>query len=113
MASALGTLTLVDSIQQEDGVWIDRVTLTGDADYPALGTVGLLAALRAAKKAPGLTIIGVRHAVASTGDYHLEYNPATDKLVSYNLTDNLLDHTETTPGVDMHLTTFSLAIISK
>lgn len=113
MASALGTLVLVDSVQQENGVWIDRVTLTGDADYPATGTVGLLAAMRAAKKAPGLTIVGVDHEVGATGGYHLEYNPATDKLVSYNLSDDDLDHTETTPGVDMHLTTFSLAIISK
>ena len=116
MASALGTLTLLSSEQTEHGrgVWVDLATLVGDADYGAAGTAGLLAALRAAHKAPGLEILSVRDVVGAAATLHLEYDVATDKVHTYALAALAADdHTESTPGDDTSGQTFTLLIVSK
>jgi hypothetical protein len=110
--TALGVLTIVDSICQ-GGLWIDTCTLVGDADYPTGGTAGLLAELRRQKKAPGLAIVSVEHAVGAAASWHLEYLPATDKLLAYDLTAGAGDHTQEGAGGNLSGTTFNIVIVSK
>lgn len=113
VASALGTLTLVSSVNQ-GGIWIDTATLVGDADYGATGTAGLLAALRKAHKAPGLEILSVRDVVGAAATLHLEYVVATDRIHTYALAAPAAgDHTESTTGDDTSTQTFTLLIMSK
>jgi hypothetical protein len=57
---SLGTLTIVESVIAPGPVFIDRVTLVGDGAYGAGGSTGLLAKLRAARKADNLDIISVK-----------------------------------------------------
>ena len=78
MASALGTLTIVEGVKDPVGpLFVDRCTLTGDADYLTGGTVGLLAALRAAKAMPDLEIVSLQ-GEGDNGDFRLEYDHDAD-----------------------------------
>ena len=81
MASALGTLTIVEGVKDPVGpLFVDRCTLTGDADYLTGGTVGLLAALRAAKAMPDLEIVSLQ-GEGDNGDFRLEYDHDADGVI--------------------------------
>ena len=104
---ALGTLTIIETAKSPEGpVFIDRVTLVGDASYVAGGTTGLLAALRAARGAPGLNIVSVR-GEGDNGDLQPEYVHATDRLLIRDISSGA-DHGNDNLGA----VTFGLVIIS-
>lgn len=80
-ASALGTVTLTAKVKKSKrgAIFIDRITVVGDAAYPSGGTTGLKAALNALTgdgRAPFAVIdAGVN------GGYMSHYNIADDKLI--------------------------------
>lgn len=81
---ALGAFNIVEEIAAIGPVRFLRCTVVGDGAYAAGGSTGLLAALRAATKQPGLNIIDVRDAYgsATTRATHVVYDHANEKLVA-------------------------------
>lgn len=78
---ALGLLTVVDKTASVGPIFHARVTLVGDGTYPAGGSVGLLAKVRAALGAPAAKIVSVQDVTTPAGSLNrLEYDFATDKL---------------------------------
>lgn len=75
---ALGALTIVERVDAVGPVFHFRVNLVGDGAYPAGGSTGLLAALRAATGMPNLNIISVKDEgiLADAA----EYDHANEKL---------------------------------
>ncbi len=85
MASAIGTLALVEEAKAVGPVRFLRCTLTGDANYGAAtnGTAGLLAKLQALMGQPNLNILSVTDCTAPTTTLsRLEYDHAGDKLLA-------------------------------
>jgi hypothetical protein len=77
---ALGTFTFPDKADSQGPTFFTRVSVTGDTSYPAGGTTGLLAALRAHHK-DQRAILGI--IPQDCGGYMLTYIPSTDKLKVY------------------------------
>ena len=87
--SALGAVTDLDEIGQAGSkIYVDRISILGDADYKTGGTTGLLAALRSLR-GDGRTIIGAictaqRAAgtpnTAVTTKYQVTYDVLFDKF---------------------------------
>ncbi len=108
---ALGTITFDDEQDSQGPTFITKLHFAGDAAYPANGTTGLLAALRA-KYGDNRTIIGI--IPQDCGGYMPTYDVASDKLKVYfgdnnNAADGPLIETTIT---DLHLITFNLLVLS-
>ncbi len=103
-----GTLTISESGKAPSGpLFVDRITLVGDATYVTGGTTGLLAALRTAKGMPNLDILSVR-GEGDNGDLQPEYVHATDSLLIRDISTGA-DH----GNANLSGTTFGLVVISK
>lgn len=109
MASALGTvaLTAKSAKAERDVIFVDRITVVGDAAYPSGGTVGLKAALEALTS-DTRTIIAVIDAGVN-GGYLSRYNVASDKLIALlgNGAGVLVEATG-----NISATTFTLVVLS-
>lgn len=77
---ALGTLTVLSTVKGEGPLLSIRCSLVGDAAYPAGGTVGLLAAIRAKLSQPNFVIQAVQDTSIPTPLSRLEYDHTNDKL---------------------------------
>jgi hypothetical protein len=105
----IGALAIVEGGKDPEGpLFVDRVTVVGDADYLAGGSTGILAALRAAKGKPNLNILSAQPE-GDNGDFRLEYVHATDKLFVRVLNTGV----EAADHSDFHLTTWGLTIVSQ
>jgi hypothetical protein len=77
---SLGALTIVEKTQGQGPVFICRCSIVGDNAYPAGGSVGLLAKMRAALLAAGLNILSVHDQSPPSNANRVEYDHANDKL---------------------------------
>jgi hypothetical protein len=75
---ALGTLTVVEKVAAQGPVVFARCTLVGDGTYPAGGSTGLLALLRAALKLPNANILSIKDEGILADA--VEYDHANEKL---------------------------------
>lgn len=113
MASALGTVTVVDHVGQCPGspIFVDYITVVGDADYATGGTSGLLAALRAKTK-DSRVIVGAL--CVAGGGYQAQYLVASDKIIVYGTgAANKAPGTQVDASTDLHATTFGFLVFSK
>lgn len=77
---SLGAFTIVEKTAAQGPVFHIRGNLVGDNAYPAGGSTGLLALVRAAMQAPGLNIMSVEDQSAPSTVSKLEYDHTNDKL---------------------------------
>lgn len=76
---ALGAFAIVEKVQTDGPLWTCRCTIVGDGAYPAGGSTGLLAKLRAALAA-NVDILSVVDQSAPTTVSRLEYDHTNEKL---------------------------------
>jgi hypothetical protein len=117
-ASALGTVTRNAYFGEKpmDPLFVDEISVVGDADYATDGTAGLLAALQALTS-DSRTIVGA--VCVSGGGYVAEYLVATDKIKVWCIPAISGDGAaaqaleEVAAGADLHGTTFRFLVFSK
>ncbi len=105
--SALGTVTVLEKAEAVGPLFVDRVSVVGDADYATNGTAGLLAAMKAKRGTSNLNLLSVEDETANS-TYYLAYDHAADKLKAFVRATGL----EVAAGTDLHGTTFILAILA-
>jgi hypothetical protein len=110
---AIGAITVVNKSQITGPLNIDQISFAGDATYPANGTPGFQALVRAALGKGNVTILYI--VPQDCGGLVPVYDNVGDKLKVYysdnnNASDGVLIENIAT---DLHLTTFKLAVLSK
>ncbi len=109
MASALGTLAIIEKVAAVGPVFHMRCSLTGDANYGGAsgGTAGLLAAVKAALGDANVNIIAVKDQSLPSTVSALEYNHTTDKLLARVRTSGVESVVD-----DQHAITYGLYIVA-
>jgi hypothetical protein len=112
MPSALGTVALTASeiLRSSTPSFVDKITVVGDAAYPAGGTAGLRAALRALTKDTREPLYLVD--MLTNGGYVSRYDHTNDKILLFkgNGAAVLVEETATT---NTSGTTFSYMVVSR
>jgi hypothetical protein len=106
MPSALGVVANVSASASQGPLFVDRVTLVGDALYPTAGTVGFAAALKALRGDSREIVSVVDEGVATNS---IQYDKTNDKLLCYVRATGL----QVANNVDLSGTTFKLVVTSK
>lgn len=75
---ALGTITILERGAAQGPIFLDRVSIVGDASYPTGGSAGVEAALQAVIGS-GRTVLGIQQEYDGTPNA-VEYDHANDKL---------------------------------
>lgn len=78
MSSAIGTLISTVKAASDGPLFIDKLTMVGDATYPTGGTLNFLAAFRKLRK-DSATILDLR-GFADTAGYSVRYTPPVFNL---------------------------------
>jgi hypothetical protein len=110
---ALGTITVVSKTQVPGPLNLDQISFAGDGAYPANGTPGFQALVRAALGKGNVTILHV--VPMECGGYVPFYDAAADKLkVLYGDNNNAADGPLIENATaNLSGTTFKLVVISK
>lgn len=120
MSSAIGTLTSTATAAAQGPLFIDKLTMVGDAGYPTGGTLNFLAAFRKLRK-DNATILDVKGYADAVG-YSVRYTPpvfnvdgtvaTADKLQVFLESQSTGITAEIANATDLSARTFTLTVES-